>query len=263
MKKYLPIYLNLVFIVSCWNVQPIPTPSPTDTPRPTPTSTPQIPAHQYEITDIWEKSPHALAADPVGCEDCHSVENGIVMNELQHGKPQTGRNEAGLGEDPICGRCHQVPSVGSAHPDFSCGDCHDPHVVKVSCTDSGCHSNIPTVFYELPATPTNGHPTNGSSFCGGGNCHSMATAVAQTTRSIHGPAHAFVACEACHGGSPMKAGPSLENGRWVLLHEDGSELPFSHDLQSGVDCSRCHFENNPWGLSQVSGLEFDQLPNHP
>jgi hypothetical protein len=263
MKRLPPFYLILPLLVSCLNAGQVPTLTPTGTPQPTLTSTPQIPERQYEITAIWEKSPHALAVDPVECKDCHSVENGIVVDALREGNPQTGQDEAGLGEDSICSQCHRVTSFGSAHPDFSCGDCHDPHVVKVFCTDSGCHSNIPAVFYELPATPTGGHPTNGSSFCGGGNCHSVATAVAQTSGSIHGPAHAFVNCEACHDRNLMKAGPSTEDGRWILLHENGSELPFSHDLQHEVDCSRCHFENNPWGLSHVIGLEFNQPPNHP
>ncbi len=236
--------------------------SPTNTPLPTQTSTPQIPERQNEITTIWGASVHAAAEDPVECEDCHSVENGIVVDVLRESNPLTGQSEAGLGEDSICNQCHQSPSIGSAHPTFACVDCHDPHIVKISCTDSGCHSNIPIVFYELPATPTGGHPTTGSSFCGGGNCHPAATAVAQTSGSVHGPAHASVTCEACHGNNSLLAGPSIEDSRWVLFQEDGGELRFSHDLQSKVDCSRCHFENNPWELSQVSGLEFEP-PNHP
>lgn len=196
---------------------------------------------------IWENSIHAQGSDPVNCDDCHRIENGVVLEDVSE-------------SNALCSQCHTEVSAGHVHMTFSCIDCHDPHKVEASCTDSGCHTNIPTVFFELPATPTGGHPNSGSSFCGGTNCHSVATAVVETTETVHGPKHAHVTCEACHDASQLQVGPSPED-YWVLWQEveaNGSifiEPLHSHDIQLDVDCARCHFEINPWGLPLITGQE--------
>ena len=91
----------------------------------------------------------------------------------------------------------------------------------------------------------------------------MATAVAESTGTAHGPEHALVTCEACHNASQLHVGPSPEDGNWVLWQEveaNGSiftEPRHSHDIQLDVDCARCHFENNPWGLPLITGQEAE------
>jgi hypothetical protein len=213
-------------------------------------------------------SPHAQAVSPVQCDNCHQVENGVVLGEVSLRNQQTGQYEAVTANDALCGECHEVAASSSIHMTMTCTDCHDPHRVEASCTDSGCHSTIPTTFFVLPATPTGGHPESGSGFCGGANCHAVATAVADTAGSIHGIEHSLVSCDACHDASGMEVGPSPDDGRWVLWQDvevDGQvfrENPFSHEIQREVDCARCHFEDNPWGLPPVTGEELGIL-NHP
>jgi len=265
MKTSLKICLIVLFLASCQSTSPSPTSTviPAETVRPTETVSPQVQAHQKELTSIWENSIHAQGSDPVNCEDCHRTENGVVLKEVSWRNQQTGQYEAVSGSNALCSQCHTEISAGHVHMAFSCIDCHDPHKVEVSCTDSGCHTDIPTVFFELPATPTGGHPNSGSSFCGGTNCHSVATAVAETTGTAHGPEHAHVTCEACHDASQLQVGPSPEDGYWVLWQEvetNGSiftEPLHSHDIQFVVDCARCHFENNPWGLPLITEQEAE------
>jgi len=258
MTTSLKIGLIALFLVSCQSQTPPPTVTPTETAQPTETISPQAQVRQNEITLIWENSIHAQAQNPVNCDDCHLTKNGVVLEEAYSRNQQTGQHEA----DSVCGQCHENISAEHAHKSFVCVDCHDPHKVTASCTDSGCHSNIPTVFYDIPATPVGGHPSSGSSFCGGNNCHSVATAVAQNAGSIHGPAHASVTCEACHDASQSQVGPFAVSGKWVTLLEEEvngevARVPaFSHNIQLEVDCARCHFEGNLWGLPLVTGQEF-------
>ncbi|MBL8062466.1 MAG: hypothetical protein JNK32_05565 [Anaerolineales bacterium] len=264
MKPSLQICMLALLLASCQSNKPSPnsTVIPTETPQPTMTSSLLIPARQNEITSIWENSVHAQAAEPVNCSDCHPIKNGVVLEEVSWRNQQTGQYEAVSESNSLCRQCHADISAGHAHMTFTCTDCHNPHKVEVSCTNSGCHSDIPTIFFELPATPTGGHPASGS-FCGGGNCHSVATAVAETAGSTHGPEHALVTCEACHDASQFQVGPSLDDGKWRLWQEIESngtiftEIRHSHDIQLDVDCARCHFENNPWGLPLITGQEAE------
>lgn len=264
MKTLLQVSFILLLLASCQIMTQAPTAAPTETVLPTQMISPQTQARQNEITSIWENSSHAQVSNPVNCSNCHQIENGIVLEDVLWHNQQTGQYEAVSEANSLCGHCHEETSAGSAHLKFTCIDCHDTHKVNVSCTDSGCHSNIPTVFYDLPATPTGGHPTSGSSFCGSSNCHSVATAVAETAGSIHGPEHVHVTCSACHYGSQLQVGPSPDDGTWIILHEvdvngeNLSESHFSHTIQLKVDCARCHFENNPWGLNLVTGQKFEK-----
>jgi hypothetical protein len=264
MKISLKIGLIAFFLVSCQRATPPSTITPTETVQPTEKLSPQVQVRQNEITSIWENSVHAQTADPVECDECHLIENGVVVDKVSQRNQQTGPGEAVSGSISLCKQCHAEVSVGHAHMSFACIECHDPHKIETSCTDSGCHTNIPTVFFELPATPTGGHPGSGASFCGGTNCHSVATAVAKTAGSIHGPEHARVTCEACHDASRFAAGPAPNDGTWVLWPEaepNGTipaEFIRSHDIQSEVDCARCHFQDNPWGLPLVDGQEFEK-----
>lgn len=264
MKTTLKIGLIGLFLAACQGGALTPTETPTTTVIPTQTESPLMQARRNEIASIWENSIHAQTAQPVQCEDCHLLKNGLVLETVSRRNQQTGQHEAVSDLDVLCSQCHEGVSAEHAHIGFLCVDCHDPHKVGAACTDSGCHSNIPTVFYEIPATPVGGHPANGSSFCGGNNCHSVATAVAQSAGFIHGPAHASVTCEACHDASQLQVGPFADNGNWVTMQEDGfnGEVvrtpTFSHDIQLEVDCARCHFEDSSWGLPLVTGQEFEK-----
>ncbi len=262
MRSLLKISFIAFFFVSCQSNNQISTLPPTVIALPTATVLPLVQARENEITSIWENSPHAQTSQAVVCSDCHLTENGVVLKEVSWRNQQTGQYQVVTNTSALCGNCHEgISSVGS-HLSFSCTECHDPHEAIASCTDSGCHSTIPTTFFELPATPTGGHPASGSGFCGGTNCHAVATAVASTAGFIHGAEHALVSCDACHDASQMRVDPSPDDGRWwtwrkvetsgQVFNESGT----SHNIQREVDCARCHFENNPWGLNPVIGDEL-------
>lgn len=257
MKTTLKFGLIGLFLAACQGGMLTPAETPAAIPIPTQTESPLVQARRNEIASIWEHSAHAKTTQPVQCDDCHLMENGLVLQTVSLRNQQTGQYEAISDLDVLCSQCHEGISVEHPQIGFLCVDCHDPHKGAVGCTDSGCHSNIPTVFYELPATPVGGHPENGASFCGGTNCHSVATAVAESADSIHGFVHAQVSCEACHAAGQFLAAPSLEDGRWILW-ESADAMGFSHDFQLETDCGRCHFENNAWGLPLVSGDGSDE-----
>lgn len=265
MNTSLKICFITFFLASCQSapLSLTSTVTPTETVQPTETVSPLEEARQKELTSIWEKSIHSQGTDPVNCNDCHRTENGVVLGEFSWRNQQTGQYEAVSESNALCSQCHTDISAGHAHMTFTCTGCHDPHKLEVSCTDAGCHADIPTVFFELPATPTGGHPNSGSSFCGSSNCHSVATAVAETTGTTHGPEHAHVTCEACHDASQLNVGLSHEDGKWVLWQDvetNGTtftEIQRSHDIQLDVDCIRCHFETNPWGLPLINGQESE------
>jgi hypothetical protein len=264
MKTSLKFCILLFFLASCQSSgQALALPTGM-APQPTETLPPQVSLRQNEVASVWETSPHAQATAPVQCDSCHQVENGVVLEEVARRNQQTGQYESVTTNEALCSQCHEIPVAGGVHMTMTCTDCHNPHRVKSSCTDSGCHSTIPTTFFTLPATPTGGHPNGGSSFCGGTNCHSVATAVASTAGSIHGAEHALVDCATCHDAGQMQVEPSPENGRWVTwLEVETSGQVFneshaSHNIQREVDCARCHFENNLWGLNPVMGEEFQK-----
>lgn len=259
MKTLLKTSLLFLLLISCNNNIESATASPTTVILPTETLTSRPSTRPYEIMAIWKDGSHAKTNEPVECEACHQMRNGIVVENADGQNQQSGQHETAVKDEPLCGRCHDESVGKNAHADFTCIACHDPHTTNASCSASGCHSTIQTVFYEVPPTPTDGHPNTGSSFCGGSNCHALATAVANDSGSVHGTFHARVNCMACHDASGMQAMPSLDEGTWGLWQEgENGELEpvFSHDAQREVDCSRCHFEINPWGLNPVTGNEF-------
>lgn len=69
----------------------------------------------------------------------------------------------------------------------------------------------------------------------------------------------------CHDASGLVVQPADNGNEWGLwqavVMDDGwviFERASSHTLQASVDCRRCHFEENPWGLYPVTGGEFQK-----
>jgi hypothetical protein len=258
MKTLVKINFLFLLLISCNNLESATT-LPTAVILPTGTATPQPSIRQNEIMAIWEDGGHANVTEPVGCEACHKMQNGVVLENAEWQDLQSGQHETVINDDSLCGRCHEESVGENVHTDFTCIHCHDPHNTIASCTASGCHSTMQSVFYEVPPTPADGHPETGSSFCGGSNCHAVATAVSSDAVSIHGSIHGRLSCMACHDASGMQTGPSNDRSTWGLWRELESgeiEPGFSHIVQREVDCGKCHFEENPWGLYLVTGSEF-------
>jgi len=210
------------------------------------------PIELSEEWKLWNESPHKSTKQGVNCVNCHDgVEKNISNGYI------------------LCMNCHSVTLKVSqptnmnklAHSELNCLSCHNPHSTQTSCSNAGCHDKIRKPEDMPPATPGSGHPSN-SSFCGGANCHPAATEAAISNPTIHGAKHAGVSCIACHDASGLKVGPSKAFGMWVTYQsrEDNSvsvqEPYFSHNLQSIVDCTRCHYEQNEWKLPLVTGHEF-------
>jgi hypothetical protein len=227
-----------------------------------------------ELPRLSEQNPLVPEGDwqNIGCAVCHVSDGGQTSAAIAWWDQASGRYMPVADSTDLCNQCHRDTQVlrhrfdptGSAHAGFGCVDCHDPHSTAASCSDAGCHAGIWLAGDLLPATPPGGHPDMGSAFCGGPSCHAVATQVALSTSSIHGSLHAAVDCAACHDAGGLEVGPLDTDGRWVTfrtteIDEVRLTLPYeSHDLQVEVDCGRCHFKGNPWGLQMVSGREFGE-----
>lgn len=235
----------------------IPTPisqNPTLISFPTVPSATQTPNVQFlDIQKKWEEGPHAQAEDEISCDVCHQLQNGMVTEKVARWDRNNGRYEPVSDHNDLCLNCHEgYDRAKAAHKDFVCLDCHDQHSAGASCFD--CHQQITDLSGTVPSTPVGGHENGTEDACSGSGCHSSATQVAKMPFSVHGVQHARVACAACHDADGLQVGPLADGSRWVSWSPspvDGSDAPFySHNLQYAVDCQRCHFEDNPWGLIQ-------------
>jgi hypothetical protein len=232
--------------------------SPTPLPQsPTSSATPavvtQTPNAQFlDIQHQWEESPHAQVEDEVSCDICHPLQNGVITEKVARWDRSNGRYEPVSDHNDLCLTCHEgYDHAEAAHKDFLCLDCHDQHSTGASCFD--CHQQITDLSGKVPATPVGGHSNGPDDACSGSGCHSSATQVARMPFSVHGVQHARVTCAACHDADGLQVGPLSDGSRWVSWSRspvDGSDAPFySHNLQYAVDCERCHFVDNPWGLA--------------
>lgn len=206
----------------------------------------------------------------IPCTVCHEQNGNNISGTVSFWDQGTKQYEQVKSSSDLCIQCHTdeenhnalIKMGTGAHMNFDCVTCHEPHSLKASCSNAGCHQNIRPESSLPPSTPTGGqHPAN-AAFCGGASCHPAATQAAASNTSIHGAVHASVSCIACHDASGMAVGPSPERGAWITFAtaEPGgmqtSGPAMSHDIQASADCARCHFEGNTWNLPQVSGNEF-------
>lgn len=164
----------------------------------------------------------------IGCDVCHRSENGVTLAEVAWLNQQTGYYETITTATQLCQKCHvdtatirhQRDLGAAAHADYVCTDCHDPHTTRANCLE--CHDDVITA-----AVPISGHDE----------------------------AHAAVTCVACHDAAGLEAGPFESEQVWItfrttlLLGRESTNPYQSHALQREVDCSRCHYAENPWLLS--------------
>lgn len=127
----------------------------------------------------------------------------------------------------LCEKCHspveheghKLIQVGGAHKDYDCTNCHEVHSTETSCSTPDCHPSL-----DDPTTQIVGHDED----------------------------HILIACEACHDDSGFAVGPEIDTGIWSTFITSAEEelIPnISHSISLEVNCSRCHFTDNPWGLS--------------
>ncbi len=130
----------------------------------------------------------------------------------------------------LCQKCHNeaelpdhaVSQLGGAHSDYECTDCHNAHDTVASCGAVDCHEDVIE-----PAEPIAGHDSD----------------------------HQLISCEACHDADGLDVGPGEEDGIWrtyvVVPSGDAEEnvIFASHNIILEAPCERCHYVENPWGLT--------------
>ena len=204
----------------------------------TPTDPADMPATCATCKFTVKTPKPALKADwlSVSCDVCHKVEDKALKSEVawlnatiaQYDSSQSPYESVKTPTE-LCEKCHRDAGAfrykrdlgTSVHVGYACTKCHNSHSTLASCTAAGCHPDA-----LKPAKPIAGHDA----------------------------AHANVNCAACHDASGLKAGPVEGSKTWLTLRAGGpggksSTVPYvSHNLQRKVDCARCHFAGNTWGL---------------
>lgn len=169
----------------------------------------------------------------IECKVCHEVKRKKVQSEISWLEiAQIGEYSTVETVDALCLKCHIQTeelanhadfSMGGAHAEMACNDCHDAHDQTANCNQSGCHATIDAGDKLIP-----GHDAD----------------------------HESVSCSACHDASGLEVGPDA-NGFWVTFHpqpaDSGAEKVgfVSHNTVLEASCERCHFESNPWELNLV------------
>lgn len=169
----------------------------------------------------------------VSCEQCHRADKGAVSSEVAWLNAAVAQYDTSAdpyqavkSSNELCEKCHRdgfkIDLGTSAHAGKTCTDCHDAHSTQATCSTDTCHANVTKADKPLPG---------------------------------HDAAHAKVTCSACHDAAKLQVGPTADASRWVTWRSSPvsskQELgPFaSHNMQRQVECSRCHFEGNTWGLA--------------
>lgn len=155
--------------------------------------------------------------DAVQCNVCHQVKRDTVDPQVVWLEIAAIEQYASVtSNSELCLKCHETGELPGHVRIIRDGVHRD-----MLCTD--CHD---------------AHSTAAS--CGTSDCHPAATPVAG-----HDDAHQAVGCLACHDAAGLQVGPG-DTGQWTTLEYA------SHSLQTAVDCQRCHYTANPWGLAEVA-----------
>jgi hypothetical protein len=190
----------------------------------------------------------------IGCDTCHPSEGNLVQAQISWFNPIAEEHEPINTPNELCVKCHattqgvsatggrgvehEIELGGSAHLNWAgalpqdrrpqyCTECHDAHSLQPKdCVD--CHEDVLTMDTHMKGFIEE---------------------------------HENVTCMACHDASGLEVGPSPSdpNGMWVTQLSSTSrsgevttEYVHSHSIQWQVDCSRCHFEDNPWELEVLT-----------
>jgi hypothetical protein len=171
----------------------------------------------------------------IPCNVCHPVDKKdniqpeIAWLEIA----PLGEYAAVASPSELCLKCHapvELPEhgdvqLGGAHTGYECTGCHEAHATTTSCAADGCHPALVE-----PATPIPGHDAD----------------------------HQTVSCVACHDASGMEVGLDEDTGFWTTFSPASADGNFerfaftSHNTVLEAPCDRCHFADNPWGLSDLA-----------
>lgn len=186
-------------------------------------------APKYIPEQTWES---------ISCKVCHqSDKKGNLQPEIKWLEVAALDEYSTVADaTALCMKCHAPENqrehvsiqLAGVHAAFQCIQCHNTHTLSASCANSACHTDV----LAIP-----GHDAD----------------------------HRAVACVACHDAAGMEVGPGEDQATWQTFavwtytalgeQEQTSVIPFtSHNIQKSVTCERCHFEDNPWGLSSTLSL---------
>jgi len=262
MKK-LFLIITIVFLSGC--SQKIDVPSSFSNTQVVVADAPDNPASNLMVIAIKDSLFKGSHAGILACEKCHSSVGGEIKGELIWENENTGKVETIATSTELCVKCHvdQQSHKGTesptslAHTNFECTNCHEPHSLQSSCTQSTCHNSIEEIINAQIDQPiihdTSGDPT--SYMCGGTSCHELSKEVANSP-IYHQPSHRSVSCFVCHDVSGLPITRTV-NQSWITTNKleqttsSTSDPVVSHLIGMDVDCSRCHFLKNPWNLKLV------------
>ncbi len=176
----------------------------------------------------------------ITCLYCHEQDKkGVVQAEVMWLEIPALEEYASVETyTELCLKCHDttnLPDHGELrlagdHSGMMCTDCHPPHSSSVSCDSADCHPSDQ----------------------------------AAVTIEGHDDLHQDVSCEACHDSAGWEVGIDQETGSWITFSPWSQEIIIaegdsiintgnvgftSHDISKTVNCGRCHFANNEWGLT--------------
>ncbi|MCA9957677.1 MAG: hypothetical protein KC443_01500 [Anaerolineales bacterium] len=222
----------------------------------------------------------------IGCAICHHVQDGIADSAIAWLDITTNYYETVASSTELCEKCHTDTETlrhsrdisGGAHADFTCTDCHDAHTTAASCTTGGCHTDFTTRYPVIIPEHEDQVDAEECTQCHSSvadihmnildetpvacmDCHQLLMGEYAQVRyqSAHSNLHAVVTCVACHDGAALEVGPLPNEGQWVtfrttsLLGRETTAPYQSHVVQREVDCVRCHYPDNLWGLTTATG----------
>jgi hypothetical protein len=209
------------------------------------------------------------------CSTCHKIQEGVLVPEPTWYDKQAGFYESVETTSELCEKCHTDTETlrhkrdlgEEIHIGFTCTSCHDPHSMQTSCTQSGCH----IIGGGISAVPAN-HPPMAFASCGQEGCHTGGNFSTKPTQAADGGIvwdhadghHSAVTCVACHDASDLPVKYLEDQKIWVvfrvteLLGRYSEKTYQSHAITKNVNCARCHYVDNPWGLVEEVGWTIEQ-----
>lgn len=191
---------------------------------------------------ISPKAPLIQEADwkKIDCKVCHPSGAGPEIAAWNNGTKSYDKVKT---VNELCGKCHTDSLAGTKH---------------AIALGGGAHSNQMGTTTKRPSECTDCHKLHTmKADCK--TCHAKSFA-ADTKTPGHDAAHAKVTCTACHDASGAKAAPAAAKDN-VWLSQTTSVDPssgrvsqksfFSHYFAKTVDCTKCHYNDNPWKLRSL------------
>ena len=191
-------------------------------------------ACKFELEDPPSYIPETEWQD-IPCNVCHKVDkkDNILAEYAWLEIAPLGEYAAVASPTELCLKCHAPVdlaghgdvTLGGAHAGYECTACHSAHAIATSCVAEGCHPDV-----IAPVDPIPGHDAD----------------------------HQIVSCVACHDAGGMEVGLDEEQAVWTTFTTEPAgdstdRFAFtSHNTVLEAKCDRCHFVDNPWGLSVVT-----------